>query len=103
MAVATNPKRASAILSKLPTGRRGYADEMPRPKKKSGFFRATLRWTWRLTYLTVLGGVGYVGYIVYIDRHPAPQKAPDPSKKTIVVLGKQMHSGPVSVFLSNLR
>lgn len=46
------------------------------------------RWTWRLAYLSVLGGIGYVGYVIYQDRHPDPQKEADPNKKTLVVLGK---------------
>ncbi len=64
---------------------RCYADA-PAPKPKRRF--RVLRWTWRLTYLSVLGGVAYVGYGVYLDRHPAPQSEPDPSKKTLVILGK---------------
>jgi len=55
------------------------------PKKPRRF--RTLRWIWRLTYLSVLGGIGYVGYGVYLDRHPGPQSQPDPSKKTLVILG----------------
>ena len=54
-----------------------------RPKKR---FRL-LRWTFRLTYLAGLLGVGYVGYGIYVSRSPAEQLEPDPSKKTLVVLG----------------
>jgi NADH:ubiquinone reductase (non-electrogenic) len=46
-----------------------------------------LRWTWRLTYLSALAGVGYIGYGVYQDRYPEDQVDPDPSKKTLVILG----------------
>lgn len=66
--------------------RRGYASEAapPPPKKR---FRA-LRWTWRLGYLSAIAGLVYMGYGVYQDRHPEPQVEPDPTKKTLVILGK---------------
>ncbi len=47
-----------------------------------------MRWTWRLTYLSIIGGIAYVSYGVYLDRHPTPQADPDPSKKTLVILGE---------------
>ena len=56
--------------------------------KKGGF--RTLRWLWRLTYLSAIGGLGWTGYGIYLGKHPADQQDPDPSKKTLVVLG--MHS-----------
>lgn len=56
----------------------------PKPKKR---FRL-LRWTWRLTYLSAIAGLGYVGYGIYEMRNPADQPPPDPSKKTLVVLGE---------------
>ena len=73
--------------------RRYYADAptatlTPAPKKRPRF--RWLRWTWRLTYLSALGGIAYVGYAVYVDRHPAPQSPPDPSKKTLVILGASL-------------
>jgi hypothetical protein len=40
-----------------------------------------------LTYLSVLAGLGYVSYQVYDLRHPSDQVDPDPSKKTLVILG----------------
>lgn len=55
----------------------------PKPTKR---FRL-LRWTWRLTYLSAIAAVGYVGYGIYETRNPADQPPPDPSKKTLVVLG----------------
>jgi NADH:ubiquinone reductase (non-electrogenic) len=69
---------------------RQYSDlPPPPPKKKSwGWVGTSVKWTWRLTYLSVLGGLAYIAYDVYDDRHPADQVAPDPSKKTLVVLGK---------------
>ncbi|KAH7140730.1 hypothetical protein EDB81DRAFT_63185 [Dactylonectria macrodidyma] len=67
--------------------RRAYADEAPKSKPKPGKFRSTLRWTWRLTYLSLLATVGYTCYQIWDDRHPEDQFQPDPSKKTLVVLG----------------
>ncbi|KAK1827788.1 pyridine nucleotide-disulfide oxidoreductase-domain-containing protein [Podospora conica] len=64
--------------------RRGYADDARTPKPRR--FRAW-RWTWRLLKLSAVGGVAYIGYGTYQDRHPEPQVAPDPSKKTLVILG----------------
>lgn len=58
----------------------------PTPKKPKRF--RLLRWTWRLTYLSAIGGLGYVGYGIYETRNPADQPPPDPSKKTLVVLGE---------------
>lgn len=55
----------------------------PKPKKR---FRV-LRWTWRLTYLSAFAGLGWVGYGIYETRTPGDQPQPDPSKKTLVVLG----------------
>jgi NADH:ubiquinone reductase (non-electrogenic) len=59
----------------------------PKPKKR---FRL-LRWTWRLTYLSAIAGLGYVAYGIYEMRNPADQPQPDPTKKTLVVLGELSH------------
>ncbi|KAI5926367.1 hypothetical protein F4810DRAFT_707453 [Camillea tinctor] len=64
---------------------RSYADAPP--KKKPRKIRTTLRWMWRATYLSLLAAVGAVIYDGYLDRHPEEQFAPDPEKKTLVVLG----------------
>jgi NADH:ubiquinone reductase (non-electrogenic) len=53
---------------------------------KRGGFRV-LRWTWRLTWVSALAGLAYVGYGIYETRNPVDQPPPDPSKKTLVVLG----------------
>jgi len=37
--------------------------------------------------LSALGSVVYIAYEIYQDRNPEPQLKPDPSKKTLVVLG----------------
>jgi hypothetical protein len=63
---------------------RSYADAVV-PKKPKRF--RTLRWIWRLTYLSIFGGLAWVGYGIYQDRHPEPQTEPDPNKKTLVILG----------------
>lgn len=69
--------------------RRTYADAAPaptptpKPKKKFRF----LRWAWRLTWLTGVGLTGMLAYSIYELRHPIDQIEPDPSKKTLVILG----------------
>ncbi|KAK0388433.1 hypothetical protein NLU13_4677 [Sarocladium strictum] len=67
--------------------RRAYADQAPKPKPKPGAIRRTLRWVWRLSYLSVGGLVGYTAWMIYEDRHPQPQYEADPTKKTLVILG----------------
>ncbi|KAJ9618957.1 NADH:ubiquinone oxidoreductase [Taxawa tesnikishii (nom. ined.)] len=46
-----------------------------------------LRWTWRLTKLAAVGALAYVGYGIYEARNPPEQPVPDPSKRTLVILG----------------
>ncbi|KAL9563798.1 hypothetical protein ACKAV7_012040 [Fusarium commune] len=69
--------------------RRAYSDEAPqsRPKPRPGKIRRTLRWTWGFTYLSLGAFAGYTCYVLYEDRYPQEQYQPDPSKKTLVVLG----------------
>lgn len=55
----------------------------PQPKKR---FRV-LKTLWRITYISVLGGLGYLAYTIYDLQTPSQQVDPDPSKKTLVVLG----------------
>ena len=63
----------------------------PKPKKRFRF----LRWTWRLTYLSTIGFVGWLAYTVWDGRNPNDQFEPDPTKKTLVILGKTacVHGG----------
>ncbi|KAL8971043.1 MAG: hypothetical protein Q9183_001239 [Haloplaca sp. 2 TL-2023] len=81
----------AAIKSSIPktplqqTSRRSYADSVSPVTKRRG--RGFFRWTWRLTYLSAIGGVGYLAYNIYLLRSPSEQYNPDPSKKTLVVLG----------------
>lgn len=56
----------------------------PKPKKRFRF----LRFLWRVTYLGVIGGTAYGLYAIYQNRHPGEQADPDPTKKTLVVLGE---------------
>ena len=53
-------------------------------RRGRGFFR----WTWRLTYLSVLGGTGWLAYNIYLLRTPQEQLESDASKKTLVILGR---------------
>jgi len=72
--------------------RRGFADApttnlppTPKPKKRFRFFR----FLWRVTYLSLIGGVLYVSYLVYDLQHPSDQFEPDPKKKSLVILGEK--------------
>lgn len=67
----------------VPTGPMGPAETV-KPKRR---FKV-LRWIWRITYLSVLGSIGYITYVIYDGKHPNEQFEPDPSKKTLVILGK---------------
>ncbi|KAH8704093.1 alternative NADH-dehydrogenase [Talaromyces proteolyticus] len=67
--------------------RRAFADAAappPAPKRKRFRF---FRWAYRLTLLSGLGLTGYLAYSIYVLRHPEEQLEPDPSKKTLVILG----------------
>lgn len=70
------------------SARRSYADAppAPKPKKRAGFFR----WLWRLTLLSGAGLTGALAYSIYQLRYPVEQFEPDPSKKTLVILGKRL-------------
>lgn len=63
---------------------RRQSTEAPKPKRR---FRV-LRWTWRLTYLAAFGGLVYMGYGIWEMRNPEDQPPPDPTKKTLVILGE---------------
>lgn len=87
-ALRAKPLRSNGLQSIACVARRGYADAAapspaPKPKKR---FRA-LRWAWRLTWLSALGLTGVMAYSIYELRHPEEQYEPDPSKKTLVILG----------------
>jgi NADH:ubiquinone reductase (non-electrogenic) len=101
----TSAARKAALSSTIVRARptisrqfvRSYADApaaslSPKPAPKRGRFRTFTRWTWRLTYVSLLAGVGYVIYDGWASRHPDDQFDADPSKKTLVVLGKSTQS-----------
>lgn len=77
----------SQILSRQ--FRRAYADSAPIVPVKRRKIRV-FRWVWRLTYLSILGGIGFIVYDGFLARNPDDQFTPDPSKKTLVVLGKSL-------------
>lgn len=100
---AALPRSSSQIVvdkSKLTqTFRRNYAEIQPTapvvPVKKRRF--RVLRWAWRITYLSVIGGVVYLGYTIYELRNPEDQFEQDPAKQNLVILG--MHLQILSVRL----
>ncbi|PGH06754.1 NADH dehydrogenase [Blastomyces parvus] len=57
--------------------------QQPKPKRRFRIFR----WMYRLTLLSLLAGASALGYSVYLLRNPDEQIQPDPSKKTLVILG----------------
>ncbi|KAI7548938.1 external NADH-ubiquinone oxidoreductase-like protein [Hortaea werneckii] len=65
--------------------KRNSSSETPKVVKKKGF--RFLRWTWRLTYLSAIGGFAWMCWGIYQNRTPEDQAEPDPRKKTLVVLG----------------
>ena len=82
LSVSTRPSTQKPNVQRL--FRRSYADNAtPNVRRRAGFFR----WTWRLIYLSAIGATGYLGYTVYLLRTPHEQFEPDPSKKTLVILG----------------
>ena len=94
------PARAQICSRQLRSSfRRSYADSVsPETKvkaKRSAF--TTLKWIWRATYLSAFAGVGWVCYGIFESRNPADQAPPDPSKKTLVVLGACHIPSPLSL------
>ncbi|KAM3501128.1 hypothetical protein MY10362_005810 [Beauveria mimosiformis] len=83
-ATRPSPSMRLAVTGRI-AFRRPYSDEAPKPRP--GKLRTTFRWIWRLTYLSVLATLGYTAYVIYDDRNPGEQFVPDPSKKTLVILG----------------
>ncbi|KAJ0118333.1 lternative nadh-dehydrogenase [Diaporthe amygdali] len=86
-ASSSRPLAAGSIRPITRQFQRQYSESSAPPPKKPGKIRRTFRWTWRLVYLSVLGSLAYVSYEVWDIRHPLPQITPDPSKKTLVILG----------------
>jgi NADH:ubiquinone reductase (non-electrogenic) len=101
LTTSTSSARPSVLVARTPLAqqilsrqqlRRGYSDvapETPKPQPKKRKLRV-FRWLWRLTWVSALGGVAYTVYDGYQARHPEDQFNPDPSKKTLVILGKSI-------------
>ncbi|KAK2460222.1 hypothetical protein APHAL10511_007757 [Amanita phalloides] len=91
--------RTAAFLSRrsrlLPTYPRAPLLKAPRLNAPSSTlttvtkskWRSFLQFLGRATLITILGSAGTFYYVTYRERHPGPQLPPDPTKKTIVVLG----------------
>lgn len=69
--------------------KRAYASEAAAPvaKPPKSRFRF-LRYAWRGTYSLAIVGTLWLAYSIYETRFPKEQIEPDPSKKTLVILGK---------------
>lgn len=89
----TNPSQRRTAFPRASlqhTFRRSYADgpqavlSPPKPKRRFRIFR----WLWRLTYLSALGATGWLGYQIWYLQNPSEQTEPDPTKKTLVILGR---------------
>lgn len=80
------PRPVQAQLALRQSVRQQSSATPPKEQAKKGGFRF-LRWTWRLTWVSAVGGLAYVGYGIYETRNPVDQPPPDPKKKTLVVLG----------------
>lgn len=87
--MATRARWTPRPVQSQMTARQSVRQQSSLPDKqqaKRGGFRL-LRWTWRLTWVSAVAGLAYVGYGIYETRNPIDQPPPDPSKKTLVVLG----------------
>ena len=84
LALRAKPMRSTTV-SRI--ARRGYADAAPSPAPKPKKRFRALRWAWRLTWLSAIGLTGTVAYSIFELRQPPEQITPDPSKKTLVILG----------------
>lgn len=54
------------------------------PKSKLRYFK----YAWRGTYTLAIAGTVWLAYSIYETRFPKEQIEPDPTKKTLVILGK---------------
>lgn len=87
LAGRAKPLRSTKVSQAVPRiARRSYTDAAPKPAPKPKRFKA-LRWAWRLTWLSAIGLTGTVAYSIFELRQPPEQSPPDPSKKTLVILG----------------
>ncbi|KAI9790821.1 MAG: NADH:ubiquinone oxidoreductase [Peltula sp. TS41687] len=77
---------SKAVVLRQPR-RSPYSDVAAAAPVRRRRARFVLRWLWRLTLLSLLGGAGVLGYQIYRLRYPIEQVDPDPDKKTLVILG----------------
>lgn len=47
-----------------------------------------MKWSWRLLYVSAIGGTVYTAWGIHQSKYPREQDEPDPKKKTLVVLGR---------------
>lgn len=88
LALHAKPMRSTKVSQSVSRiARRGYADAAPSPAPKPKKRFRALRWAWRLTWLSAIGLTGTVAYSIFDLRQPPDQAPPDPSKKTLVILG----------------
>ncbi|KZN91653.1 External alternative NADH-ubiquinone oxidoreductase [Penicillium chrysogenum] len=88
LALRAKPMRSTKVSQSVSRiARRGYADAAPSPAPKPKKRFRALRWAWRLTWLSAIGLTGTVAYSIFELRQPPEQITPDPSKKTLVILG----------------
>ncbi|OQE17075.1 hypothetical protein PENFLA_c025G11065 [Penicillium flavigenum] len=88
LALRAKPMRSTKVPQSVSRiARRGYADAAPSPAPKPKKRFRALRWAWRLTWLSAIGLAGTVAYSIFELRQPPEQITPDPSKKTLVILG----------------
>ncbi|KAJ5943899.1 hypothetical protein N7516_004067 [Penicillium verrucosum] len=88
LALRAKPMRSTQVSQSVSRiARRGYADAAPSPAPKPKKRFRALRWAWRLTWLSAIGLTGTVAYSIFDLRQPPDQAPPDPSKKTLVILG----------------
>lgn len=87
-ALRAKPMRSTKVSQPVSRiARRSYADAAPSPAPKPKKRFRALRWAWRLTWLSAIGLTGTVAYSIFDLRQPPDQAPPDPSKKTLVILG----------------
>lgn len=82
--------------------KRAYASEAsPAPVNKAPKNRFRyFKYAWRGTYTLAIVGTVWLAYSIYETRFPKEQTEPDPTKKTLVILGKNLISPLESQFES---
>ncbi|KAI5811049.1 hypothetical protein DFH27DRAFT_589069 [Peziza echinospora] len=78
-------QRRGITTSEIP--RNGQNGNSGSGKSGKGRIGQILKYAWRATYISTLMGVAYLGWSIFEIRHPTEQAEPDPTKKTLVILG----------------